>query len=690
MIIFIKTQKTGTPLEIDAGATLAELYEKVTDRMKCQGQLVYAGKPLQPTSDMSLSCVNIGVEATIHFVPRKEVKITISAEYQGSTQKISIPSNDSVTIRDLKREIRNAFPDEPHFGRALPDVFLGNKKLVNGSLVSKMLKCGDTVTVKQGPEEKKRKCSSKKEAKEVLPINDDTVVDEGKKEDIISNFASGASSNNVEIVFCFDTTGSMSPCIAQVRSKVQETMERLIADIPNLKIGIIAHGDYCDESSYVIKHCDLSSDIEKLKNFLTTAGGTGGGDAPEAYELALRTAAKEISWTPGYSKALVMIGDEVPHPPSYTTEHINWFDELDDLATQGVKVYGVRALNSNHSIPFYEEMAERTGAISIHFSSFHLIVDMFLAICYRESCPEQLQNFEEEIKKEGKMDNEMQTIFECLAKPNCEIPQQDEEKPLRSKEFWFDLSGDENRNPSYTKKKGKWVQVHHSNVSGYSHSSYVAPVTPTPRTPLGPSADSVKLVVIGDGAVGKTSMLITYTTNAFPSEYIPSVFDNYSATVSHKGRSISVGLWDTAGQEDYDRLRPLSYPGTDVFLVCFSVVSPASFENRRRWVAEIAHHCPGVPFVYVATKTDLRDCKETEERLASKGLKFISTEEIAAAAKEDRAAGFVECSSLHGTGLSNVFETALSSAFAPSMKTKKKKQNILTRLGSFFSVFNTA
>jgi len=163
-----------------------------------------------------------------------------------------------------------------------------------------------------------------------------------------------------------------------------------------------------------------------------------------------------------------------------------------------------------------------------------------------------------------------------------------------------------------------------------------------------------------DGAVGKTCLLWVYAKNSFPEDYVPTVFDNYSANVMVDGRTINLGLWDTAGQEDYDRLRPLSYPGTSVFLICFSVDNPASYANvSNKWHPEVYHHCAGVPVILVGTKMDLRNDQQVIQKLAQKGLKpksMIDGEELR---KTIKAVKYVECSAKTQEGVKSVFDDCI-------------------------------
>eukprot|EP00005_Dracoamoeba_jomungandri_P002244 CAMPEP_0174260938 /NCGR_PEP_ID=MMETSP0439-20130205/11053_1 /TAXON_ID=0 /ORGANISM="Stereomyxa ramosa, Strain Chinc5" /LENGTH=200 /DNA_ID=CAMNT_0015345327 /DNA_START=60 /DNA_END=662 /DNA_ORIENTATION=+ len=192
---------------------------------------------------------------------------------------------------------------------------------------------------------------------------------------------------------------------------------------------------------------------------------------------------------------------------------------------------------------------------------------------------------------------------------------------------------------------------------------------------------NVKCVVVGDGAVGKTSLLISYTENRFPVDYVPTVFDNFTTGVEVDQKLINFALWDTAGQEEYARLRALSYPETDVFLLCFSVVSPASFDNiKTKWYPEIHHHCPGAKSILVGTKIDLREDKATLDGLKGAGP-LPTTAMGTKVASEIGAECYLECSALTQEGLKKVFEEAIRSVIGhpdnggvPKKRMKKEKR----------------
>ena len=118
---------------------------------------------------------------------------------------------------------------------------------------------------------------------------------------------------------------------------------------------------------------------------------------------------------------------------------------------------------------------------------------------------------------------------------------------------------------------------------------------------------NLKVLAVGDGAVGKTSLFISFSRGRFPLDYIPVVFEQSYISLALDGVPYILSLWDTGGGEDYARLRPLTYPATDVFLLCFDISSRSSFLNvREYWVPELRRYMPKTPILLVATKTDLR------------------------------------------------------------------------------------
>nr|ADZ73519.1 Rho2 GTPase [Dugesia japonica] len=190
------------------------------------------------------------------------------------------------------------------------------------------------------------------------------------------------------------------------------------------------------------------------------------------------------------------------------------------------------------------------------------------------------------------------------------------------------------------------------------------------------SAIRKKLVIVGDGACGKTCLLIVFSKDQFPEVYVPTVFENYVADIEVDNKQVELALWDTAGQEDYDRLRPLSYPDTDVILMCFSIDSTDSLENIvEKWYPEVKHFCPNVPIILVGNKKDLRNDERARHELAKMRQELVKYEDGLLTADKINAVKYLECSAKTKDGVREVFETATRAAL--SVKHKKKKCNIL-------------
>ncbi|CAG8545666.1 6492_t:CDS:2 [Scutellospora calospora] len=212
-----------------------------------------------------------------------------------------------------------------------------------------------------------------------------------------------------------------------------------------------------------------------------------------------------------------------------------------------------------------------------------------------------------------------------------------------------------------------------------------------------------KLVIVGDGACGKTSLLSVFTLGYFPTDYvstdakmllefiflchfvhhpsfrfslggsslitqtcnIPTVFDNRVTEIKIDGKPVQLALWDTAGQEEYERLRPLSYSKAHVILIAFSVDLPDSLENvADKWIGEVTSHCPNIPIILVGLKKDLRENESTIAEMQKKGISFVSPKEGEMMADQIGAKKYLECSALTGENVDNIFEAASRAALS--------------------------
>lgn len=186
-----------------------------------------------------------------------------------------------------------------------------------------------------------------------------------------------------------------------------------------------------------------------------------------------------------------------------------------------------------------------------------------------------------------------------------------------------------------------------------------------------------KCVLVGDEDVGKTSLLLSYITNSNSAAGL-NVFEKGSANVVIDGNRITLGLWDTTVEAEFDRLRPLAYPKTDVFIICFSLIEPRSYESvREKWHPEVRHHCPGVPVILAGTMLDLRDDKQIIEELSGAEMEPITYQQGLAMAHEINATKYLECSAFTQAGVRSVFDEAIRAVLYPSGRPKTRRRCLL-------------
>ncbi|KAJ8285813.1 hypothetical protein GJAV_G00031210 [Gymnothorax javanicus] len=187
--------------------------------------------------------------------------------------------------------------------------------------------------------------------------------------------------------------------------------------------------------------------------------------------------------------------------------------------------------------------------------------------------------------------------------------------------------------------------------------------------------EELKIVIVGDGGCGKTSLLMVYAKGDFPEKYAPSVFEKYITTVTYGGKEVTLNLYDTAGQEDYDRLRPLSYQNANLVLICYDVTNPTSFDNVLiKWYPEVNHFCRGTPTILIGCKTDLRKDKERARKLRALGQSPITYIQGEQTKEQINAELYLECSAKYKENVDDIFREATKRGLAGIRKAKQARK----------------
>lgn len=243
----------------------------------------------------------------------------------------------------------------------------------------------------------------------------------------------------LDIVMSFDTTGSMYSVLATVRRDMQRVAKELFKRFDgNLRIAVIAHGDYCDEGrTYVVRALDFTDDVDDICDFIKKTEATSGGDADECYELVLNTVRTKLNWSGGSQKIFMMIGDSNPHGVSYAMnkDRIDWKNEAKLLKDMNIRVYAVHALSKvrSYSRDFYQKVANITDGCYLTLDNFSEVLELVNATCYQQQGTEEFKKYVEVIKSDKRLTRTLAENFDRLSGDFVDLEEEYCEEPSGGK-----------------------------------------------------------------------------------------------------------------------------------------------------------------------------------------------------------------------------------------------------------------
>ncbi|CAL8301517.1 unnamed protein product [Lota lota] len=191
----------------------------------------------------------------------------------------------------------------------------------------------------------------------------------------------------------------------------------------------------------------------------------------------------------------------------------------------------------------------------------------------------------------------------------------------------------------------------------------------------GKGVSRCKIVVVGDTQCGKTALLHVFAKDSYPENYVPTVFENYTASFEIDKQRIELNMWDTSGSTYYDNVRPLAYPDADAVLICFDISRPETLDSvLKKWQGETQEFCPSAKVVLVGCKLDMRTDLGVMRELSKLRLIPVTHEQGTNLARQIGAVAYAECTAKYSeNSVRDVFHVTTLASVAHHLRPPLKR-----------------